>query len=66
MNLDWADTADFQVVCVKCESLGIVLDYRNDAPPTTQIRCSHCNGLRGTLGALRSLAISDRQDLFEF
>ena len=61
-----SSATDFKVVCIDCESLGIVLDYRADAPSSTEIRCSHCNALRGTLGALRSLANSNRQDLFEF
>jgi LSD1 subclass zinc finger protein len=56
---------EFKLVCVNCDSLGIVLDYPEGAPPTTKIRCSNCGDLRGTLGALRHLAISDRLDLFE-
>jgi ribosomal protein S27E len=55
----------FRIVCIKCDSLGIVFDCPEGAPPSTQIKCRHCGAPRGTLGELRALSSSDRQDLFE-
>jgi len=55
----------FRIVCVNCDALGIVLDYPENAPTSTQIKCRNCGVPRGTLGELRSLASSDRQDIFE-
>jgi len=56
---------DFRLVCTNCERLRIVLDFPADAPLSTPISCSQCSAPRGTLGALRRLAQSDRRDLFE-
>jgi hypothetical protein len=55
----------FRIVCINCDTLGIVLDCPEGAPPSTQIKCRHCGALRGTLGELRELSCSDRRDLFE-
>jgi ribosomal protein S27E len=55
----------FEVVCVNCDALGIVFDCPEDAPSSTLITCRHCGAPRGTLGALRNLATSDRQDIFD-
>jgi hypothetical protein len=55
----------FQLVCVNCDALGIVLDYPEDAPSSTAIKCRHCGARLGTLGDLRNLALSDRRDIFE-
>jgi hypothetical protein len=52
-------------VCHICDGLGIIFDLPEDAPSTTQIKCRHCGAPRGTLGALRQLSISGKQDLFE-
>lgn len=56
----------FQLICINCDAMGIVLDYSEHAPLTTQIKCCHCGSPRGTLGDLRHLAQSDRLDLFDF
>jgi hypothetical protein len=56
----------FQIVCVLCDAIGITLDHPEDAPSSTLIKCSECGAPRGTLGELRSLASSNRQDLLEF
>jgi hypothetical protein len=56
---------EFQLICINCDYLGITLDFPEDAPPSTQIRCSACGAPRGTLGELRNLATSDRRNLFE-
>ena len=55
----------FQLVCAKCDSVGVIIDHGEMAPPSTIVRCSHCEAVRGTLGELRHLAISDRRDLFD-
>jgi hypothetical protein len=55
----------FQLVCIECDSIGVVIDDGELAPPSAIVRCSHCSAARGTLGELRSLALSDRRDLFD-
>ena len=55
----------FQLVCAKCDSVGVIIDQGELAPASTIVRCSHCEAARGTLGELRSLAISGRRDLFD-
>jgi hypothetical protein len=57
---------EFKLICVNCDSLGITLDFAEDAPSSTLIRCGCCNAPRGTLGDLRVLAGSNRRDLFDF
>jgi hypothetical protein len=53
----------FQLVCINCDALGIVLDYAEGAPLSTPIKCSYCGAPRGTLGDLRNLALSDRNEI---
>ncbi len=55
----------FEIVCRQCEALGVRSDYAEGAPSSTIIKCSVCDAPRGTLGALQSLAKSNRRDLFE-
>ena len=55
----------FSIVCVNCDALGIVFDFPEGAPLSTEIKCRHCGAPRGTLGDLRQLSCSDRRDLFE-
>jgi hypothetical protein len=57
-----SDVAAFQLICIKCDALGIVLDYREGAPLSTPIECRGCGGLRGTLGDLRNLARLHQHD----
>jgi hypothetical protein len=56
---------NFEIICVNCDTLGILIDYPEGAPPSTLVKCCHCNAPRGTLGALRRLAQSDRKILLE-
>jgi LSD1 subclass zinc finger protein len=56
---------EFKIVCVNCDSLGVMLDFPEGAPSCTLIKCSNCKTPRGTLGDLRNLASSDKRDLFE-
>jgi hypothetical protein len=55
----------FQLVCVECDSVGVIIDGSELAPPSTIVKCSHCQSVRGTLGDLRNLANSGRRDLFD-
>jgi hypothetical protein len=55
---------EFKLVCVNCDALGFVFDFPENAPTSTVIKCRHCGAPRGTLGELRRLSSSDRQDLF--
>jgi hypothetical protein len=55
----------FQIACKTCDGLSITLEYTKDASTSTPIKCRHCGATRGTLGQLRQLSISGREDLFE-
>jgi len=55
----------FQLVCVACDSVGVVIDYPAQAPASTIVKCSHCSASRGTLGELRRLALSGQRDLWD-
>jgi hypothetical protein len=57
--------SQFEIICKACDGLGIVFDCAENAPSSTLISCRHCGAPRGTLGALRDLSISGKQDLFE-
>jgi ribosomal protein S27E len=57
--------SEFRIVCINCDALGIVFDCPENAPPSTPIKCRHCGAPRGTLGDLRQLSFSQRQDLFD-
>ncbi len=55
----------FRLICINCDSVGIVLDFPENAPNSLKINCRNCNASRGTLGDLRALANADRQILFD-
>jgi hypothetical protein len=55
----------FQLVCIDCDTLGIVLDYAEGAPLSTPIKCRGCGGFRGTLAGLRRMALPEQKDVFE-
>ena len=55
----------FQLICIECEGIGVIIEDGELAPSSAVVRCSHCQAARGTLGELRLLAISDRRDLFD-
>jgi hypothetical protein len=46
----------FQLVCVQCDSVGVMIEALELAPASTPVRCSHCQSVRGTLSELRDLA----------
>jgi len=56
---------DFQIIRINCDALGVVLNYPEDAPISTVVNRHLCNTPRGTLGALRNLARSNRRDILE-
>jgi hypothetical protein len=55
----------FQLVCIDCDTLGIVLDYAEGAPLSTPIKCRGCGGFRGTLADLRHMALPEQKEIFE-
>jgi hypothetical protein len=55
----------FQLVCVECGSVGVIIDGSELAPRSTIVRCGYCQSARGTLGDLRNLANSGWRDLFD-
>jgi hypothetical protein len=48
---------DFQVVCGDCGSLGIRIENPESASRDAIVYCGDCGGPRGTVGALRDLAV---------
>jgi ribosomal protein S27E len=58
-------SSKFEIICLGCDSVGIVFDCSENAPSSTPIKCRHCGALRGTLGELRNLSASGQHDLFE-
>ena len=59
------EAIQFQIICKICDGLGITFECPENAPSSTPIKCRHCGAPRGTLGQLREMSISGRQDLFE-
>jgi hypothetical protein len=55
----------FRIQCTSCDGLGITFDCTENAPSSTQINCRHCGAPRGTLGSLREMAKTSRNDLFD-
>lgn len=55
---------EFQVVCGGCGSLAIKIENPVSASRKAIVYCGECGGSRGTLGALRDLAVlPDRHTL---
>jgi hypothetical protein len=48
---------DFQMVCNDCGSLKIKIENPEGASRDTIVHCGHCGASRGTIGALRDLAV---------
>jgi len=48
---------DFQVVCGDCGSLGIKIENPESASREAIVYCGDCGARRGTVGALRDLAV---------
>jgi hypothetical protein len=55
----------FQLVCIACDRVGVVIDYPEQALASTIVKCSQCSAPRGTLGELRRLALSGGRDLLD-
>jgi hypothetical protein len=47
----------FQMVCENCGSLAIKIENPLIAPPKAVVYCGDCGNSRGTMGALRELAV---------
>jgi hypothetical protein len=59
---------EFQMVCCDCGSLAIKIEDPVGASRETIVHCGECGASRGTMGALRDLAVrahvpSNRQQL---
>ena len=50
-------TFDFQMVCGNCGCVGIKIEDPERAPREAAVHCSECGVPRGTMGALRDLAV---------
>ena len=48
---------DFQMVCTNCGSLGIKIENPERASREAVVYCVDCGASRGTMGALRDLAV---------
>jgi hypothetical protein len=48
---------EFQIVCVNCGRLAINIEDRVKAPREATVYCGDCGASRGTVGALRDLAV---------
>jgi hypothetical protein len=59
------EVSRFQIACKVCDGMGIIFDCPEGAPSFTVIKCRHCGAPRGTLGALRDMSVSGKQDIFE-
>ena len=49
--------AEFQVVCGECGSLTIKIENPESASRQAIVYCGQCGASRGTMGALRDLAL---------
>jgi hypothetical protein len=52
-----AINAEFQMVCFDCGSLKIKIENPEAASRDAIVYCGHCGASRGTIGALRDLAV---------
>jgi hypothetical protein len=53
--------AEFQMVCGLCGSLKIKIENPEVAPRESIVYCGNCGASRGTMGALRDLAVQPNQ-----
>ena len=56
-NLSMKNNVEFQMVCGDCGSLAIKIDKPVSASRKTIVYCGECGASRGTMGALRDLAV---------
>jgi hypothetical protein len=52
-----AINAEFQMVCGDCGNLKIKIENPEGASRDAIVYCGHCGASRGTIGALRDLAV---------
>ena|ERR1700694_4112605 len=51
------NSIDFQMICDECGSLKIKIENPETASREAIVHCGHCGISRGTMGALRDLAV---------
>ena len=56
-NLSMNNNVEFQMVCGECGSLAIKIENPVSASRKTIVYCGECGASRGTMGALRDLAV---------
>jgi hypothetical protein len=54
---------DFQIVCIDCGCLGIRIEDPLKASREAIVYCGDCGASRGTMGALRDLAVQSNAEL---
>ena len=57
-----SDAIGFQIVCSNCSCLSIVIEEPLTASREAVVRCGDCGASRGTVGALRDLAVQKHSD----
>jgi len=58
-----SDAIGFQIVCDNCGCLSIVIEEPLTATREAVVRCGDCGTSRGTVGALRDLAVKEHSDI---
>jgi hypothetical protein len=61
-NFSKSNGADFQIVCIDCGCLAIRIEDPVKASREAIVHCGDCGASRGTLGALRDLAVQPNTD----
>ena len=54
---------DFQIVCIDCGCLGIRIEDPLKASREAIVYCGDCGASRGTMGALRDLAVQSNAEV---
>jgi hypothetical protein len=61
-NCSISNDADFQIVCIDCGCLAIRIEDPVKASREAIVYCGDCGASRGTMGALRDLAVQPNTD----
>ena len=54
---------EFQIVCIDCGCLAIKIEDPVKAPREATVYCGDCGAARGTVGALRDLAVQTNSNV---
>ena len=54
---------EFQIVCISCGGLAIKIEDPVKAPREATVYCGDCGAARGTVGALRDLAVQTNSNV---